>query len=60
MRCLRCKGMTMEERIETCEGSALLIRCLQCGDLVDSVVLYNRLLSLDFLGVSRSGTDSSA
>lgn len=60
MRCLRCKGTTMEERIDTREGSTLLIRCLHCGDLIDKVVLFNRLLSLDLLGASQAHTDPLA
>jgi len=43
MRCLRCKGTVVEEWIFTeREGSASMARCVNCGDLIDPVVISNR------------------
>jgi len=44
MRCIRCEGMTVEEWICTeKEGGISMVRCLNCGDIVDNVVIFNRL-----------------
>lgn len=42
MRCLRCRGMMVEERVFTVEGKAAMARCVCCGDRVDPVVIRNR------------------
>ncbi len=42
MRCLRCRGMMVEERVFTMEGGIAMARCVCCGDLIDPVVIRNR------------------
>ncbi|TAJ98263.1 MAG: hypothetical protein EPO39_18685 [Candidatus Manganitrophaceae bacterium] len=42
MRCLRCRGMMVEERVVTMEGGIAMARCVCCGDLIDPVVIRNR------------------
>lgn len=43
MRCLRCQGTIVEEWIFTeREGGAAMARCVNCGDLIDPVVISNR------------------
>jgi hypothetical protein len=42
MKCLRCRGMMVEEGVFTMEGKVAMARCVCCGDLVDPVVLRNR------------------
>lgn len=42
MRCLRCRGMMVEERVFTMEGGIAMARCVCCGDLIDRVVIRNR------------------
>jgi hypothetical protein len=43
MKCARCAGMRVPEII--CEGGmrALALRCIHCGDVVDRVIVRNRL-----------------
>ena len=43
MRCIRCKGIIVEEWAFTeKEDGALMARCVNCGDLIDPVVILNR------------------
>jgi len=43
MRCLRCQGTMVEEWIFTeGEGGASMARCVNCGNLIDPVVISNR------------------
>jgi hypothetical protein len=43
MRCIRCKGTVVQEWSFTeREGGALMARCINCGDLIDQVVIFNR------------------
>ncbi|MFQ5580001.1 MAG: hypothetical protein ACE5FZ_05265 [Nitrospiria bacterium] len=42
MKCQRCQGMMVEERIYTHQGGARISRCLLCGDILDTRVLFNR------------------
>ncbi|MGE3978052.1 MAG: hypothetical protein AB7F94_10740 [Nitrospira sp.] len=47
MRCSRCTGlMVVEQSFDSMRGSSeadvLLRRCVQCGDIVDPVILQNR------------------
>jgi hypothetical protein len=47
MRCLRCQGTMVEEWMFTeKEGGTSIARCLNCGDIVDNVVIFNRLHAL--------------
>jgi len=45
MSCWRCGGTTVGERILTEEGGILIVRCLNCGDILDEVVGENRIKS---------------
>jgi len=42
MECQRCHGIMIEERIFTRDGGTPMVRCIHCGDLVDTVVISNR------------------
>ncbi|HTN43232.1 MAG TPA: hypothetical protein VMN77_05475 [Nitrospiria bacterium] len=42
MKCRRCQGIMVEERIFTRDGGTPMCRCVHCGDLVDTVVISNR------------------
>jgi hypothetical protein len=42
MKCVRCQGMMVQERLFTYEGGIAMARCIYCGDLVDAVVMRNR------------------
>ena len=42
MRCIRCRGLMVGERVFTREGGIPMVRCLHCGELVDLVVMLNR------------------
>jgi RNase P subunit RPR2 len=49
IRCSRCNGLMVGEqgfaaRIDTGEASVSLRRCVQCGEIVDPVILRNRRL----------------
>ncbi|MBX3300695.1 MAG: hypothetical protein KF693_00610 [Nitrospira sp.] len=46
--CMRCGGLLVTERLDSA-GDALIeqqvssLRCVQCGDIVDRVILHNRM-----------------
>jgi len=42
MKCLRCQGTLVEHNIFTIEGKIDMVRCVHCGDIIDSVILINR------------------
>lgn len=42
MKCLRCHGLMVREAIFTREGGIPVSRCIQCGEIVDKVVILNR------------------
>lgn len=42
MKCIRCKGYTVQEQVFTSEGSIPVLRCLCCGELIDHVIMANR------------------
>ena len=51
IRCPRCKGlMVVEESFDSIAGGdqagSLVRRCVQCGEVVDPVILQNRQLQL--------------
>jgi hypothetical protein len=47
MRCIRCEGTIIEDWICTeKEGGISMVRCLNCGDIIDNVVIFNRLHTL--------------
>jgi hypothetical protein len=43
MECIRCAGLRVPEII--CEGGTrvMALRCVRCGDVVDRVIVHNRL-----------------
>lgn len=55
MRCLRCQGMMVEERVFTYEGRIAMARCVYCGDLIDPVVVRNRGQSSSCIPSARGG-----
>lgn len=47
-RCRRCGGFTVPEifpDMDTGRGATVALRCVQCGDVIDHVILTNRLRS---------------
>ena len=49
VRCSRCMGFMVTEQgfnsmLGTSEANVLLRRCVQCGEIIDPVILKNRLL----------------
>lgn len=43
MQCPRCRGLMVNEQIYTDQGGLDIARCIHCGDIIDSVVIYNRI-----------------
>jgi len=46
MRCRRCKGLLVKERIYDLYDTQLHLdawRCVACGDLLDALILRNRV-----------------
>ena len=43
-RCARCGGLMVEEACQDFwdAGNATVRRCVQCGDVIDAVILKNR------------------
>ncbi len=42
MECPRCHGMMVNEQVYTEQGGIEIARCIHCGDVIDSVVIFNR------------------
>lgn len=42
MNCRRCRGMMVREVVFTKQGGIPVSRCIQCGEIVDKVVILNR------------------
>lgn len=45
-RCRRCGGLTVPEifpDMEAGRGATVALRCVQCGDVIDHIILTNRL-----------------
>lgn len=42
MQCTRCTGMRVSEIIAEGSTRALAMRCVHCGDVIDSVITMNR------------------
>ncbi len=48
-RCVRCTGLMVAElgfdsMLGAAKGNVLLRRCVQCGEIIDPVILQNRQL----------------
>ncbi|MDQ3235795.1 MAG: hypothetical protein M3Q07_28640 [Pseudobdellovibrionaceae bacterium] len=57
--CTRCRGLLVEERCMDIGESLggywfLAMRCVQCGDIVDEVILRNRYAHLEAQEVVRA------
>jgi hypothetical protein len=50
MRCLRCQGFMEREWVFTRQGGIPMMRCLHCGDWIDSVVIAHRKMFRSFEG----------
>ena len=51
MRCWRCRGLMIVESSFDCAGDTVQLdcltrRCVQCGEVIDPVILQNRRLQL--------------
>jgi hypothetical protein len=44
MKCARCAGLSTPEFIVEGGARIFAMRCLHCGDVIDHVILMNRLL----------------
>ncbi|TAK01189.1 MAG: hypothetical protein EPO39_14670 [Candidatus Manganitrophaceae bacterium] len=40
--CSRCRGMMVEDWVFTDEGEIAMVRCIRCGNSLDSLILSNR------------------
>lgn len=50
-RCLRCMGLMVAEeafdsQVGRAHGGSLVSRCVQCGEVIDLVILQNRQVQL--------------
>jgi len=57
MKCQRCQGIMVEEWIFTRDGGTRMIRCIYCGDLVDTVIILNRNRPPSHFAKPRGGRD---
>ncbi len=44
VRCIRCNGYMYRERVYTYMGTLDVSVCINCGNVVDDVILFNRLI----------------
>jgi uncharacterized Zn finger protein len=42
MKCRRCNGSMVYEKVESEEGDFFAWRCIACGEVIDQVILKNR------------------
>ncbi|MFY4728936.1 hypothetical protein [Nitrospira sp. BLG_2] len=42
MTCVKCKGLMIHERQPAVSSSAIVLRCLNCGLLIDPLIEQNR------------------
>jgi hypothetical protein len=45
MECIRCAGLRVPEIISEGGTRVMALRCVRCGDVVDRVIVRNRLRS---------------
>ena len=46
MKCYRCKGLMVKDRLYDLYGTHVHLdawRCVVCGDMLDAVILHNRM-----------------
>ncbi len=41
MKCQRCHGMMIREAVFTKQGEAAVLKCVQCGSVIDPVAVAN-------------------
>lgn len=42
MTCLKCKGLMIQERQPAVSSSTVILRCLNCGLIIDPLIEQNR------------------
>jgi RNase P subunit RPR2 len=42
MTCRKCKGLMIQERQPTVSSSTIVLRCLNCGLIIDPLIEQNR------------------
>jgi RNase P subunit RPR2 len=42
MTCRKCKGLMIQERQPSVSSSAIVLRCLNCGLIIDPLIEQNR------------------
>jgi len=42
MTCRKCKGLMIQERQPAVSSSAIILRCLNCGLIIDPLIEQNR------------------
>jgi len=50
MRCIRCNGYMYVERVYTKLGHLDVLVCINCGNVEDDVILFNRIIKALDLG----------
>ena len=60
MRCVRCSGLVIPERIYAAEAVFEGYKCITCGEAFDDVVLHNRHEGLNAPPVSKRPAQRSA
>jgi len=43
MTCRKCGGLMYKEVIYTQQGSLLIFRCIHCGEIIDPLIVTNKL-----------------
>lgn len=54
MRCIRCRGLMIEDRFVDLEKDILCVvawRCINCGEVLDTVIHHHRSLPSSDLAV---------
>lgn len=60
MRCVRCTGLVIPERIYAVEAIFNGYKCIACGEVFDDVVLHNRREGLNAPTVRKRPAQRSA
>ena len=46
MTCRKCKGLMVQEREPSVSSNTIILRCLNCGLLIDPLIEQNRSLHM--------------
>lgn len=46
MTCLKCKGLMIHEHQPSVSSSAVILRCVNCGLIIDPLIEQNRSLHM--------------